>query len=77
MLKNITITPGTNLTGAYDLIIGARASAANATSTTLEYTGKLSDIRIYTTALSAAAVKELYQTSLDTSSGSPKARELE
>ena len=42
--------------------------AANAT---------MSDFRVYATALSAAAVKELYQTSLDTSSGSPKARGLE
>ena len=75
--KNISITPGTILTNAYDLIIGGRASAAGATSTTLEYTGNISDFRIYATALSAAAIKELYLTSLDTSSGSPKARELE
>lgn len=35
------------------------------------------DFRIYSTVLSAAAVKELYRTSLNASSGSPKARELE
>ena len=41
------------------------------------FNGKMVDVRAYVTALSAAAIKELYLTSLDTSSGSPKARELE
>lgn len=40
------------------------------------YYGNMSDFRIYATALSAAAIKELYTTSLKIVSGNPVAREL-
>jgi len=76
ILKTDSIPPDANITGAYDLVLGARASAAGVASTTLSYSGKLSDVRIYATALSAAAVKELYTTSLKIVSGNPVAREL-
>lgn len=47
-------------TDCQDLVIGARASAAGATSIVTQYTGKLSDVRIYATALSDDDVLELY-----------------
>lgn len=76
-VEKLSITPGTILTDCDDLVIGARASAANAASVTIPLTGKISDIRIYATALTAAQVKELYNTSMSVdSNGNIYAREL-
>ncbi len=62
-VKKTTISPGANLTGAYDFVVGARAASANAATTTLQYDGQLSDVRIYTTALSEEDILSLYHTS--------------
>ena len=76
-IEKLSITPGTILTGCDDLVIGARASAANATSVTVPLTGRISDVRIYATALTADQIKELYNTSMSIdSNGNIYSREL-
>lgn len=55
---------GNEILDANDLVIGARAFSANAESTSLYFTGQISDFRIYVTALSLEDIKELYQTSV-------------
>lgn len=46
------------------IFIGAEAGGSATSPSTERFTGKISDVRIYATALSAAAVKELYQSSI-------------
>jgi hypothetical protein len=74
-LVNSTVPSSLNdisYNNSVDLLIGAEPG-----STVSEYfTGKLSDVRIYSTALSTEAIKELYNTSaIVTSSGSSVAYE--
>ena len=77
VLKNNSISPGENITGAYDLLLGARASASGATSTLFQYSGKMSDFRIYATALTSEQVADLYHTSMSIDNqGNVYAREL-
>ena len=59
-----SFTTGNEITGTTDLVIGARATAENATSTSFYFNGQMSDFRIYATALSQQDIKELYHTSL-------------
>lgn len=47
------------------LFIGAEAQGDNTTPADSSYTGNISDVRIYATALSAAAIKDLYETSAE------------
>ena len=47
------------------LFIGAEAQGDNITPADSSYTGNISDVRIYATALSAAAIKDLYETSAE------------
>lgn len=56
------------------LFLGCEANSANPSPP--YFNGQESDFRMYATALSAAAVKELYTTSLKIVSGNPVAREL-
>ncbi len=57
-----TFNAGNELTGADDLVIGARSNSANAATTSVYFTGQMSDFRIYATALAADDIKELYHT---------------
>ena len=59
-----TTTISSFIEGAYDLVIGARASSSGTETTSFYSKGNISDVRIYTTALSANDIKELYNTSL-------------
>lgn len=62
----------TNITSIYtdctDLVIGARASAENATTIAVPLNGYVSDVRIYATTLSAEDIQELYHTPITLSS---------
>lgn len=58
-----TFSASTEMTDCHDLVIGARSNAAGVTATAVHYTGEVSDFRVYATALSAAAIQELYNTS--------------
>jgi hypothetical protein len=53
VLKSSTINPGANMTGTYDLVIGSRSASAGIGTITTQYTGNISDVRIYATALTA------------------------
>lgn len=55
-----TAAISSSITGAYDLVVGARASSAGAATTAIYNKGNISDVRIYATALSADDIKQLY-----------------
>lgn len=59
-VQKTTTTISSFIEGAYDLVVGARASSAGAETTSIYSKGNISDVRIYATALSADDVKELY-----------------
>lgn len=59
-----TTTMSSSVTDAYDLVIGARASSAGASTTSYYNKGNISDVRIYTTALSAEDIAELYHSAV-------------
>lgn len=59
-----TTTMSSSVTGAYDLVIGARAASAGASTTSYYNKGNISDVRIYTTALSAEDIAELYHSAV-------------
>lgn len=63
VLKSSAINPGANMTGTYDLVIGSRSASAGIGTTTTQYTGNISDVRIYSTILTEEQIKELYNTS--------------
>lgn len=54
---------GNEILDANDLVIGARASSADAESTSMYFTGQISDFRIYATALSESDIQSLYKNS--------------
>jgi len=54
---------GNEILDANDLVIGARASSADAESTSVYFTGRISDFRIYATALSESDIQSLYKNS--------------
>jgi len=55
-----SFSAGNQMTECTDLIIGARANSANATSIAVPYTGGISDFRIYCTPLLDTDIKSLY-----------------
>ena len=55
-----SFSAGSQMTECTDLIIGARANSANATSIAVPYTGSISDFRIYCTPLLDTDIKLLY-----------------
>ena len=59
-----TTTISSSVTGAYDLVVGARASSAGAATTSVYNKGNISDVRIYSTALSAEDIAELYHSAV-------------
>ena len=60
-----------------NLVVGARSTATDGSTIANYFNGQLSDFRIYATALTAAQVKELYNTSmLVDASGNVSPREL-
>lgn len=61
-VRKASTTISSFVTKAYDLVVGARASSAGATTTSFYSKGNISDVRIYATALSADAIKQLYNT---------------
>lgn len=61
-VRKASTTISSFVTKAYDLVVGARASSAGATTTSVYNTGNISDVRIYATALPADAIKQLYNT---------------
>lgn len=54
---------GNEILDANDLVIGARASSADAESTSVYFTGQISDFRIYATTLSESDIQSLYNNS--------------
>ena len=77
--KTTVVTGSTNGIGYANnyIFIGAEAAGNTGTPANSNYVGKISDVRIYATALTAAQVKELYNTSMSVdSSGNIYAREL-
>lgn len=63
-VQRATTTISSSITGAYDLVVGARASSAGAATTSVYNKGNISDVRIYTTALSADDIAELYHSAV-------------
>ena len=64
-------------TDCTDFVVGGRAAAEDATSIGTPWGGNLSDVRLYAAALTAAQVKELYNTSVSIDNlGNVYAREL-
>lgn len=66
-LKATTTTSSTNDIGYANnyLFIGAEAAGNSTNPETSTFVGNISDVRIYATALSAAAIKDLYETSAE------------
>ena len=66
-LKATTTTSSTNDIGYANnyLFIGAEAAGNSTNPETSNFVGNISDVRIYATALSAAAIKDLYETSAE------------
>ena len=58
-----TFSASTALTDRTDLLLGAKPTAEDATSTSVYFKGALSDFRIYTTCFTLTQVKELYNIS--------------
>lgn len=54
---------GNEILDANDLVIGARASSTDAESTSVYFTGQISDFRIYATTLSESDIQSLYNNS--------------
>ena len=59
-----TTSPSAFYTDTSDLVVGARASSSGAATTSVYSKAKISDFRIYATALSSTDIKELYNTSM-------------
>lgn len=78
-LKATTTTSSTNDIGYANnyLFIGAEAAGNSTNPETSTFVGNISDVRIYATALSAAAIKDLYETSAEIDkNGNIYAREI-
>lgn len=72
-----TFTNTNCLTDCTDFVVGGRAAVENATSIGTPWTGYVSDVRFYATALTIDQVKELYNTSMSIdANGNIHAREL-
>ena len=77
--KGTIATGSTNGIGYINnyIFIGGEAQGNTTTPANSNYTGKISDVRIYATALTTEQVKELYNTSMSVdSNGNVYAREL-
>lgn len=60
ILKSTSPAISSTLTDCNDLVVGARSNATDITSTAVPFTGSMSDVRIYATALSPEDVLDLY-----------------